>query len=186
MIEYLETKFERGDIPTEVVASEVALEAGVTEAQAASMIAAAWQQAEDFTGRTYYPTTSGTVVLSVKGPELYTWPRWPFPAALDVEVLIDGEFVSHAEKYVATLGLVELEGPLMYRLSQPDTIDPGTPPQIVQQAVFNLACYQLIHSPARREFKSQNAGDSGFSRETMMGVLYGSGAGALLAGEVRK
>lgn len=77
------------------VASEVVLEAGATEAQAQAMIAVAWEQAETFTGRTYYPVTAGTVVLKVRGPELYTWPRCPFPSALDVQVLINGEFVDH-------------------------------------------------------------------------------------------
>ena len=52
--------------------------------------------------------------------------------------------------------------------------------------MFNLAVYQLIQQPARREFKSQTMQDTTVTREAMMGVLYGSGAGALLASEVRK
>ncbi|UWQ52745.1 hypothetical protein [Leisingera caerulea] len=186
MIESIETTFTRGDVPSAPNASYVALEAGTLETDARDMIAAAWQQAEAYTGRSYYPVTAGQVVLKILGPELYTWPRHPFPAALTVEVWSQSDWVPHSEIYIPALGLIELEGPLLYRLTQVGTIDPGTPPQHVQQAVFNLACYQLIHSPARREFKSQNAGDSGFTRESLMGVMYGSGAGALLASEVRK
>ncbi|MCP4206748.1 MAG: hypothetical protein GY767_06850 [Shimia sp.] len=50
MIEHISTDFTRGELPATPVASEVALEAGVNEAQA--LIAAAWEQAETFTGRT--------------------------------------------------------------------------------------------------------------------------------------
>jgi hypothetical protein len=184
MIEHISTDFTRGDLPATPVASEVALEAGVAEAQAQALIAAAWEQAETFTGRTYYPVTAGTVILKVTGPELFTWPRYPFPEALTVEYLSGGEWVAHSETYIA--GMIELEGPLTYRLTQPETVTPSTPKHNVTQAVFNLAVYQLVFSPQRREFKSQNAGDSGFSRENLMGLFYGSGAGALLASEVRK
>ncbi|MCP9481666.1 hypothetical protein NNA36_06785 [Shimia sp. CNT1-13L.2] len=184
MIEHISTDFTRGELPASPIASEVALEAGVTEAQAQALISAAWEQAETFTGRTYYPVTAGSVVLRVKGAELYTWPRYPFPETLTVEALSGGEWVSHSETYIA--GMIELEGPLTYRLTQPDTVTPPTPKSHVLQAVFNLAVYQLVYSPQRREFKSQNAGDSGFTREHLMGLFYGSGAGALLASEVRK
>ena len=63
---------------------------------------------------------------------------------------------------------------------------PGAPVSAeVVQAVHNLALYQLIHAPSRREFKSQSSGDFSFSREALIPVFRGSGAGALLAGEVR-
>ena len=184
MIEHISTDFTRGELPAMPLASEVALEAGVTEAQAQAMIAAAWEQAEAFTGRSYYAVTAGNFILQVKGAELYTWPRYPFPEALKVEYLQGDEWVPHSETYVA--GMIELEGPLTYRLTQVGAVQPPTPKANVLQAVFNLAVYQLVYSPQRREFKSQNAGDSGFARESLMGLFYGSGAGALLASEVRK
>ncbi|MCP4206747.1 MAG: hypothetical protein GY767_06845 [Shimia sp.] len=101
-----------------------------------------------------------------------------------MEYLSGGEWVAHSETYIA--GVIDLEGPLTYRLTQPNSVTSAMPKPHVLQAVFNLAVYQLVFSPQRREFKSQNAGDSGFSRENLMGLFYGSGAGALLASEVRK
>lgn len=65
-------------------------------------------------------------------------------------------------------------------IAPPNPIRPN-----VTAAVHNLALYLLIHDPARREFRSKSAGDSSFTREGKMGALCGSGAGALLASEVR-
>lgn len=184
MIDILSAEFTRGELPELPFAHDVALEAGVPEFEAYAMISAAWAQAEAFTGRTYYPVTAGEVVAHVRGFEVYRWPRYPYPASLNVEVRMRDGWQAHSETYLS--GMIELEGPLTYRLTQPDPITPPEPPEHVQQAVFNLATYQLIQSPARREFNSQNAGDTGFSRERFMGLFWASGAGPLLASEVRK
>ena len=118
--------------------------------------------------------------------EVFKWPRHPFPAGLDIEVYLNGEWVDHTETYVAVAGLVEL-GPLtMYRLTQVGSVAPKPPAPNVLQAVQSLALYQLIWSPQRREFKSQSAGDTSLNREQLMGLFYGSGAGILLANEVRQ
>jgi len=54
----------------------------------------------------------------------------------------------------------------------------------VLEAVRCLALYQLIHSPARREFRVIQAGDSTLTREAMGPLFRQSGAGMLLASEV--
>jgi hypothetical protein len=55
----------------------------------------------------------------------------------------------------------------------------------VVEAVRALALYQLIHSPARREFRTITAGDSTLSREALGPLFKMSGAGILLASEVQ-
>lgn len=55
----------------------------------------------------------------------------------------------------------------------------------VVEAVRALALYQLIHSPARREFRVIQAGDSTLTRETLGPLFKMSGAGILLASEVQ-
>ncbi|MBV7393259.1 hypothetical protein [Mameliella sediminis] len=167
------------------MASDVALEAGSTEAEAEAMLSAAWQQVEAFTGKTYRTTTSGTVIVKVSSPTVWTWPRYPFPEALTIEAYSQGAWVAWSETYIAAAGLIELEPFTLYRLSHTDNVPAATITPAVTQAVHNLALYQLIQGPSRREFKSQQAGDSGFTREQLMPVFYGSGAGALLASEVR-
>ena len=184
-IRNLETTFTVGDDPASPVATDLALEADCTEAEAQAIISTAWAQAEAFTGRMYRPITAGKVVVSVVGSELFQWPRNPFPAAITVEILLGGSWVANSALYVAELGLVDLETHTTYRLTQTGTVAGRTPKAEVVQAVTNLALYQLIHAPARREFKSQSAGDTSFSREAVMGVMYGSGAGAMLTSEVR-
>ena len=71
-------------------------------------------------------------------------------------------------------------------VTQEPTLPVDPLPANVLRAVANLALYQLIHSPARREFRTQTTGDVTLTREAVMGLFYGSGAGALLASEVRK
>lgn len=100
----------------EINASEVALEASVSQERAASVLAASWKLAENFTGQTF----DGVAV----GPH-------------------------------------------------------------VTEAVRCLALYQLIHSAARREFRTITAADSTLTRETLGPLFRMSGAGILLASEVK-
>lgn len=186
MIELLEPEFTHGDSPATPVASEIALEAGVSEVNAAAMIAASWIQAETFCNRAYRPITAGTVIIKVGREQAWRWPRYPYPAALGIEIYQNSQWVSHSETYVASAGLVELVPWTLYRLTQTGTVTPPTPGANVVQAVANLALYQLIQMPQRREFKSQTAGDTSLNREQLMGLFYGSGAGILLASEVRQ
>ncbi len=186
MIELLETDFTYGDFPANPVASAVALEAGVSEAEAAAMIAASWTQAETFTRRAYRPILTGKLIVKVSQEAPYRWPRYPYPASLGVEVYLGGQWVEHSETYIPDAGLIELVPYTLYRLTQPDTVTPPAPAQHIVQAVKNLALYQLIHMPQRREFKNQSAGDTSLSREQLMGLFFGSGAGILLANEVRQ
>jgi hypothetical protein len=87
---------------------------------------------------------------------------------------------------VPDLGLcILLEPGARYRVSQVGTITPPAPGAHVVEAVRALALYQLIHSPARREFRQMNAGDGSLTREALDGLFRASGAGILLAGEVR-
>lgn len=185
MIELLEPTFAYGDFPETPVASDLALKADTTEAEASAMIKLAWSQVESFTKRTYRDITTGVVIVKVKIEMPFQWPRFPFPVSLGVEVLSQGSWVPHSESYVASVGWVELVPFTLYRLTQVGTVSAWPASEAVVQAVSNLAEYQLIQAPHRREFKSQTAGDTGFTREALMGVLYGSGAGAMLAGEVR-
>lgn len=55
----------------------------------------------------------------------------------------------------------------------------------VTEAVRNLALYQLIQSPARREFRVIQAGDSMLTREALGPLFKMSGAGILLASDVK-
>lgn len=185
MIEFLEPTFTYGDFPQTPVASDLALKTDTTEAEASAMIKLAWLQVENFTKRTYRDINSGVVIIGVTVEMPFHWPRFPFPANISVEVQSEGAWVPHWETYVAVAGLVELVPRTLYRLTQVGTVSAWPASEAVVQAVSNLAEYQLIQAPHRREFKSQTAGDTGFTRETLMGVLYGSGAGAMLAGEVR-
>ena len=58
------------------------------------------------------------------------------------------------------------------------------PPHVVE-AVRALALYQLIHTAARREFRTITAGDGTLSREVLGPLFKMSGAGILLASEVQ-
>lgn len=62
---------------------------------------------------------------------------------------------------------------------------PVEPPAHVVEAVRLLALYMLIHDPARREFRTVTAGDSTLAREAVGPLFRMSGAGILLASEVR-
>ncbi|WP_371154151.1 hypothetical protein [Jannaschia sp. 2305UL9-9] len=62
-----------------------------------------------------------------------------------------------------------------------DTEEAG--PHVVE-AVRCLALYQLIHSPARPEFRVMQASDSMLTRESLGPLFKMSGAGILLASEV--
>lgn len=185
-ITYLETDFRPGPIPGIPVASDIALEAGVSEALATAFLGAAWEQAESFTGRAYRGIAGGVVLVQTDAPLSFVWPRYPFPEAVSFETWDENAnaFRSMSTRYKA--GRCDLQGGTLYRLTQTPTPPVDPMPAHVRQAVANLALYQLIHMPQRREFRTQTTGDVTLTREAMGGLLYSSGAGALLAGDVRK
>lgn len=196
MIELLETAFTCADprqygdnnenlqLPN---ASNIAFEAGVEDNRDLSLlIKACWSQAETFTGRMYRDTLTGKVIIRVSAPHSFVWPRYPFPDAITVEHLQNGSWVTDSAEYVPEVGMIDLHPHTLYRLTQVGTVAASPVSESVGRAVTNLTLYQLIHSPQRREFKSQSAGDSSLTRENLMGLFYGSGAGVLLASEVRK
>lgn len=181
----------RGAVPATPSATDVALEAGVTQDRAAAMIAASWHQAEVFTGRTYWPVTAATYVTETgadgaPGSLIVPWPREPAPDDLTVHKWQGGAWLIETEAdYVPELGVVILLDPsTRYRFTQVGTLTPDAPGAHVVEAVRALALYQLIHSAARREFRSLTAGDSTLSREALGALFAASGAGILLAGEV--
>ena len=184
-IEFFEPEWTFGDLPAAPVASDIALEASTSEINAQAMLGAAWEQAEAWTDRTYRATNTGKAIIKVLSPIVWTWPRFPFPPSLTIERYSQGSWVPHSETYIPDLGMIELEPFTLYRLSHSDPVPGASVSSAVKQAVHNLTLYQLIQSPARREFQSQSAGDSGLTRERLMNVFLGSGAGAMLAGEVR-
>ena len=188
MIRTLETDFTFGPFPASITVAGVAEEAGATGAEAQDFIEVAWRQAETFTGRTFRETTAAVVLVEAGCPYAFTWPRWPFPSAVSVETLnaYTGEFgLDSSAVYVPQIGRISLAGETLYRLTAAAPIPAPVIPFHVRKAVENLALYQLVQHPARREFKAQSAGDSSLTREALMGVMYGSGAGAMLASEVR-
>ncbi|WP_323783426.1 hypothetical protein [Thalassovita sp.] len=187
MITLLETTFTPGDDPaTSLLASEVAFEADATETEATAMLSASWSQIEAFTGRTYRDTTAGKIIVKTDAPMQYQWPRYPFPDALTVEAYSGGFWASATASYVAEAGLIDLDPFTLYRLTQTGTVAGAPVTAGVEQAVYNLALYQLMQGPSRREYRSQTSGDFAFTREALMPVFRGSGAGALLASEVRQ
>lgn len=185
-IKSIEVEFSVGPIPAAPSASEIALEAGVTEAMAGAYIAAAWEQAETFCGRCWRGITVGEVLIEVDELTEWRWPRYPYPAAIMSEVWSDELRGWQARSIEYRAGWLMLYPGNLYRLTQSPTAPVDPLPSHVVQAVANLALYQLIQLPTRREFKSQTQGDTTLSREALMGIFYGSGAGALLASEVRK
>ncbi|MDB5663553.1 hypothetical protein [Cypionkella sp.] len=164
--------------------SQIALEAGASGADAINMVEVAWAMISTYTRRQWCPVLSGEVLVHVKGMALFRWPRWPEPAAVETQMLVSGEWKPCDAHYIKGVG-VELDGSGYYRLAQVGTVPAPEIPAHVFAAVQNLATYLLVQGPARREFKTQGAGDANFSRESMMGALYGSGAGAMIASEVR-
>lgn len=185
-LQYLEVTFATNAPPLAPKASDVALEAGTTEAMTSAYIAAAWEQAEAFTGRCYRGLSAGEVLIKVDAPTEYRWPRFPFPASIEAEVWSDEARDWEAVPVIYRAGYVELYPGNLYKLTQSPTAAVSPLPSHVIQAVSNLAIYSLIQLPQRREFRSTQFGDTSQTREALMGVLYGSGAGALLASEVRK
>jgi hypothetical protein len=186
MIALLETEFQAGADPdTTLLASEVAFEADATLDEATAMLTASWAMVEAFTGKCYRATTSGKVIVKTDAPMAFRWPRYPFPAALVVSVYSGGSWVSLSAPYVAEAGLIDLDPFTLYRLTQSGAVPGAIPSPAVVRAVHQLALYQLIQGPNRREYRSQSSGDFSFSRETLMPMFRGSGAGALLTSEVR-
>lgn len=180
-------KMTRGNAPTTPDAVSVALEASVANDRAAAIIAASWAMAETFTGQTFYPVTAASGVANMNEGGDVTWPRYPFPADLVIERWEAGAWLDVTDDvdHVPEFGLVVTLTAGRYRFTQVGTVTPPTPAAHVVEAVRALALYQLIHSPARREFRQMNAGDSSLTRESLDGLFRASGAGILLAGEVR-
>ncbi len=164
---------------------DIATQAGSSIAEAQFAIATAWAMAENYTRRTYRTVLTGVVTVEVDGISWVPWPRWPEPAAVTAELLASAfEWQPYEAFYLPGKG-ISLAGAGLYRLTQTGTVPAPTIPIHVLAAVQNLALYILVHAPHRREFKSQSAGDYSFTRENLFGLLYGSGAGPVLAGEVR-
>lgn len=187
MIEYLDVRFIPNlSHPEQPDKTAIALEAGCSADQAEAFVQAAWEQVETFTGRCYRGIASGEVLVRAHYPHEYRWPRYPFPATITAEIWSDQDKGWRAVEVVYRAGYVELYAGNLYRLTQAPTPPVDPLPGHVVQAVSNLAIYQLIQQPQRREFRSQTMGETTLTREAVMGALYGSGAGALLAGEVRK
>jgi len=182
-VEILSIEYDPAPRPTLINLPGLALEADTTEAAASLMVDTAWQMVEAFTKRHYRPLVGGKVIVRTIGATMFKLPLWPLPSALTVHVHSHGGWGTEKAAYIPEIGEVELEGWTTYRLTFGGVSQPTIKPNVIQ-AVRNLALYLLINDPARREFRTQAAGDSSFTRETMMGALYGSGAGAMLAGEV--
>lgn len=186
MITLLETNFTPGDDPaTSLLASEIAFEADATETEATALLTASWAMVEAFTGKTYRDTTAGKAIIKTDAPMQYQWPRYPFPEAVAAAQYTGGAWVSLPASYVSEVGLVDVSPFTLTRLTQTGTVAGAPVTPAVQRAVHQLALYQLMQGPARREFKSQTSGDFSFNREALMPVFRGSGAGALLTSEVR-
>lgn len=186
MITLLETSFAHGPDPhPEPMASEIAFEADGTQLEAETLLSASWAMVEAFTGKTYREMTAGKVIVKADTPMTFTWPRYPFPEALGVGTYQGGSWVSLSAPYVAEVGVIDLEPFQLTRLIQTGTVAGAPVTPNVTRAVHQLALYQLMQGPSRREYRSQSSGDFSFTRESLMPVFRGSGAGALLASEVR-
>lgn len=179
-------KMTRGTLPATPDAVSVALEASVTNDRATAMIAASWAMAELFTGRTFYPVTAASGVANMTEGGDVVWPRYPYPADLVVERWTAGAWLDVTDDvdFVPDFGMVITLTAGRYRFTQVGALTPPAPAAHVAEAVRALALYQLIHSPARREFRQMNAGDSSLTREALDGLFRASGGGLLLAGEI--
>lgn len=176
----------RGTAPTVPNPIDVALEASVTNERATSLITASWHLAEAYTGRLYWQVTAAVAVGTLEEADTLCWPRYPFPAAVTVDERSGGAWVSHTgQEYVPETGEILGLTAGKYRITQTGTVTPGEPAPHVLEAVRALALYQLIHSTARREFTTMDAGGSSLTRERLSGLFRASGAGVLLASEVR-
>lgn len=175
----------RGATPAQPAAQDVALEAGVTQERAATVIAAAWSMAEAYTGRNYLPVTAAVLVTEPTETGIW-WPRSPAPEAVTVERLSAGVWVEDdAPMWVADLGhLAQTQPGKTYRVTQVGEVNPEASHTAVE-AVRALALYLLIHSPARREFRQVQSADTTMTREAYGNVMAASGAGLLLASLVR-
>ena len=177
--------FTYGPYPTDAPAyADIALQAGVTAQEAQDIVAAAWAMASNYTRRGFRSVLSGVVLIQQESISWVPWPVWPEPEEATSELFTGRGWKPHEGYYMKGMGF-DLDGQGLYRLTQVGTVAAPEIPAQVTEAVRCLALYMLIQSPHRREFKTQGAGDSQYSRESFMGVLYGSGAGAMLAGEVR-
>lgn len=176
----------RGATPALPLATDVALEAAVTQDRATAMIGAAWVIAETFTGRNYWPVTAAVLTVQAGDDCTAGWPRYPAPAAITMERQSGREWVpDDGPMYDAQTGIVAFLAPgATYRFTQVGTVTPA-PGAHVLEAVRALALYALIQSPARREFRQVQSGDSTLTREALGGLMASSGAGLMLAGEVR-
>ena len=168
------------DYPAISDVARVALEAGVSDSEAALALSGAWAQVEGFTGRVYR-AHDAVLVVEASGPDVIRWPRRPFPTSIMAD-WHDGEGWT-AGHGVIVGGLVEVPHKAKWRFTA--TGISGSPVgDHVVQAVANLALYGLIWAPTRREFSHQSAGDTSITREPLKGSMWASGAGALLASEV--
>ncbi|MGQ0565540.1 MAG: hypothetical protein ACT4OK_10775 [Gemmobacter sp.] len=176
----------RGALPAVPLAVDVALEAGAANDRATAVIGAAWAMAETFTGRNYWPVTAAVLTMQAGDDCEAWWPRAPAPAAVTMERLSGREWVADTgPMYMADAGWFTFLAPgATYRFTQVGTVTPA-PSANVLEAVRALALYSLIQSPARTEFRQIQAGDSTLTREALGGVFAMSGAGAMLAWEVR-
>jgi len=176
----------RGALPAGIDPVEVALEASTSDTRAAAVIAASWALAEAWTGQNFWPVTAAACTGEFNGAPEALWPRYPYPAAIVAEQWGDGGWqAATGVEYVPDLGRIMWLTPGLWRFTQTGTVTPAAPGAHVLEAVRALALYQLIQSPARREFRTIAAADSSLTREAVAGVIAGSGAGMLLAGEVR-
>ena len=177
----------RGAVPNLPDAVSVALEAGVTNDRAAAMIAASWSLAETFTGRNFFPVNGAVAIATMpEGGGEACWPRAPYPEVLTISFWSGNAWVSAVSAYyMPEEGLVTDLSTGRYSFTQTVIVNPPAPAAQVLEAIRALALYQLIHSPARREFRAITAGDSSLTRESLDGLFRASGAGILLAGEVR-
>lgn len=180
------TAFEYGDYPASPFPADIALEAGASYEAGSQAVATAWAMVSSFTRRAYRSVTSAVVVVRENGCSLFQWPIHPAPAALTIHYLTSPGFdwAECGAKYLPEIG-ADLDGPGTYRLTQTGEVAAPTIPPHVLNAVANLAIYLLVQAPQRREFKTQGAGDSNFTRESLMGYLWGSGAGPMLVDQVR-
>ena len=177
----------RGARPSVPLPTEVALEAAVTQDRATALIGSAWNMVEAFTGRNFWPVTAAVLTAEADERLEAWWPRAPAPAAVTIERLIGREWVADtAPWYDGPTGQAYFLAPgAIYRLTQVGTVTPPALSANVLEAVRALALYSLIQSPARREFRQVQAGDSTLTPEALGGLFQASGAGAMLAWEVR-
>lgn len=174
-----------GDLPAMPDAVSVALEASVSRDRAQAVIRASWGLIETYTGRNFWPVTGAVALAQVSEPGEVNWPKHPFPAAIIAERWEGSDWVAATVGYIPELGIVTGLTAGRYKFRQVGTVTPEQPGEYIVEACRALALYQLIHSAARREFRTMSTGDSTLTREALDGLFRASGAGVLLAGSVR-